>query len=145
MLDTISNHLTMDPAGYVARRMMWDICEILSPINLRYEPIYEALFNWMEVYTRRYGGSIIYRLPSLKTNENELLFDMATLYAEILSRIEDINSMISLNTLFTVSFYMMVRYKETPRLCSKISYYFELISYRLSSWNILENRYESGI
>ena len=130
----------MDAAGYVSRCMLCDICEILSPTNPRYEPIYEALFNWMEVFTRQYGGSIIHRLPCLKTNEDELLVDMAELYDGILRRVQDTNSMLTLNTLFTISFYMMVRYKETPRLCSKISYYFELISYRLRSWELLENR-----
>ena len=134
----------MDAAGYVARRMLWDICEILSPSNPRYEPLYEALFNWMEVYTRQFGGSIIHKLPALKTNEDALLFDMAEIYDGILSKVQDTNSMLTLNALFTVSFYMMVRYKETPRLCSKISYYFELISYRLCSWDLLENRIHYG-
>ena len=135
----------MDIVGYVARRMLWDVCEIITPLNSIYEDTYDTLFNWMEMYTDRFGGRILHRLPPCKSTEAELLSDMAELYAGVISATDDIDDLRTLHCLFTISFYMMVRYKETPRLCSKISYYFELISYRLTSWDVLTNRYENEI
>ena len=135
----------MDINGYVARRMLWDICDIEVPLNSLYEPVYEALFTWMEDYSREFDAAILFRLPRCKTTQEELMSDMVEIYTGILSVVRDINDMRTLNCLFTVSFYMAVKYKDNPAMCRKISYYFELISYSLRSWDILMNRYENEI
>ena len=130
-------HYKMNVADYVARRMLDDVCEIPTAINSNYEFFYGELFDWMQLYTEQFGGRVLHRLPRCKNSREELLHDMAELYSGVLSRVEDINSMITLHSLFTLSFYMMVRYKEHPDMCGNISYYFGLITRRLESWNLL--------
>lgn len=132
----------MDFSNYVARRMLCEICEIATPLNPLYEPGYNALFNWMEHYTERFGTIILPNLPRLKATPDELLNDMLEIYSGIFEVVYDINAMVTLNSLFTISFYMMVKYKERLVMCSNISYYFELITRRLGSWDYLTNNYE---
>ena len=87
----------------------------------------------------QFSAEVLSRLPKVKTNEGELLQDMTKIYSEILHGVQDTQSMLFLNCLFTISFFMMVRYKETPVLSSHIAYHFELISYRLQSWRLLQD------
>ena len=137
----------MESSGYVARRILFEILDIATPIDERYEPIYELLYDWMESYTEEFGGAIFYRLPVCKTTRDELLRDMAQLYAGILARVNDIHGITTLHSLFTVTFYMMVKYKERqPSMCGDIVYYFKIITRRLESWNTLEyltDRYDA--
>ena len=129
----------MESPDYVARRILFDLCDIITPIDARLEPIYDALLDWMERYTEAYGGDIYHRLPGDRMDRDELLSDMSQLYAGIFARVDNSHSITTLRSLFTVTFYMTVKYKEHPALCSDIVQYFTWISRRLGSWNILED------
>lgn len=129
----------MDSSDYVARRMLFEICDIITPLEGRFEPIYEDLHDWMHRYTQEYGGDIFHRLPSCKTSRDELLNDVSRLYAGIFARMSDAHSITTLHSLFTISFYMMMKYKEQPTMCGDIVYYFRVISRRLESWNTFNN------
>lgn len=138
-------HFEMCIAGYVARRMLDDVCEIPTIINSNYEPVYGELFDWMQIYTNQFGGRVLHRLPRCKNSSEDLLDDMTELYSGVLRRVEDVHSTITLHSLFTLSFYMMVRYKEHPDKCGNISYYFGLITRRLESWNFVTDNYDTYI
>lgn len=127
-------------SDYVARRMLCDICNIVTPIESRFEHGYDDLCKWMESYTTQFDGAIFNRLPRCKTIRDELLNDMSQLYTGIFSRVNDIHGITTLHCLFTLSFYMMVKYKEQPIMCGEISYYFRLITQRLESWEILNQQ-----
>ena len=140
-----SRHFIMESSDYVARRILFEILDIATPIDERFESIYEVLYDWMESYSEQFGDAIFYRLPGCKTTRDELLRDMAQLYAGIIARVSDVHSITTLHALFTVTFYMMVKYKERqPSMCGDIVYYFKLITQRLESWNTLEHLTNNG-
>ena len=56
----------MDASDYVARRMLCEIREIVTPINDRFESLYDGLYDWMKRYTEEFGDAICYRLPTRK-------------------------------------------------------------------------------
>ena len=130
----------MESSAYVARRMLFEVCDILTPIDEHLEFVYNELYDWMELYTERFGGDIFHRLPSCRTNRDQLLRDISRLYTGIFARIDDMHNITTLRTLFTVTFYMMVKYKEQTIMCEDIAYYFRLISRRLESWDRFEQR-----
>ena len=132
----------MEFSNYVARRMLYEICNIATPLNSLYEHGYQNLYVWMELYTERFGGVILHNLPSRKSTSVELLSDMVELYTGVFSRVEDMNDMTTLHSMFTISFYMMEKYKEHSAMCSNISYYFELMTRHLDSWNTLASENE---
>ena len=130
----------METAGYISRRMLQDVCDITTGRNDNLEPLYNALMDWMEVYTQRYSAAVLHRLPSLKTTKQELLKDMEGVYRGILTVTPDVHSMLALNCIFTVSLYMMIRYRETPNLSGEVAFLFQIISYRLGGWKLLERK-----
>ena len=127
----------MEFPAYVARRMLDEVCDIPTRTNSYYEPGFTELFDWMELYTNQFGARILYQLPNCKATRHELLDDIVELFAGILSRVNDVHDMTTLHSLFTISFYMMVIYKDHPIMCGYISHYFEVISFRFRSWNSL--------
>ncbi len=128
----------MESSDYVARRMLFEVCDILVPIDERFEFAYNNLYDWMERYTAEYGGDLFHRLPNCKTSRGELLNDMSQLYSGIFARMDDMHNITTLRSLFTVTFYMMVKYKEQIFMCGVIAYHFSLISRRLESWDTFE-------
>ena len=130
----------MEISSYVGRRMLWDICEIDVVVNPIHEPVYNTLYNWMIMYSRQFGVDVVRCLPRCKATENELLVDMKHLYEGILNQVNNAHQMRVLNCLFTLTYYMMTRYKDNVRMTSKIAFYFELITSRLRSWEMLVNR-----
>ena len=130
----------MESSAYVASRLLFEVCDILTPIDERFEHIYNDLYHWMERYTEEYNGEVFHRLPCCKATRDELLGDMTQLYSGILARMDDTNNVTTLRCLFTVTFYMMVKYKAQETMCGDIVYYFRLISRRLESWNGFERR-----
>ena len=129
----------MESSDYVARRMLFEVCDILVPIDERFEFAYNNLCDWMERYTAEFGGPLFHRLPSCKTTRDELLNDMSQLYSGIFARMDDMHNITTLRSLFTITFYMMVKYKEQTIMCGDIVYYFRLISRRLESWDTFEH------
>ena len=128
----------MEVSDYVSRRMLFDVCDIAVPLNADFEPIYEALYKWMECYTEQFG-TVFYRLPACKTTREELMDDMVHLFTGIFDRVSDIDGITTLHALFTVSFYMMIKYKDyQASMCGNICYYYKLITQRLKSWDTLE-------
>ena len=124
----------MEVSDYVARRMFFEVYDIEMLLNMDFESVYDDLYEWMERYTEQFGD-LFYRLPSCKSTSDELMNDLTLLYTGILDRIDDIESITTLNALFTVSFYMMVKYRnQQPFMCGYISYYFKLVTQRLESW-----------
>ena len=130
----------MESSDYVARRLLFEVCDILTPVDERFEHIYNALYDWMDRYTEEFNGEVFYRLPSCKATRDELLSDMSHLYSGIFARIDDMHTITTLRSLFTITFYMMVKYKAQETMCGDIAYYFRLISRRLESWNSFEWR-----
>ena len=127
--------------SYVARRMLDEVCEIATPIDPRYEPTFQELYDWFELYTDQYGGRVYFRLPEPKQCVPELCNDMVRLYAGIFGGVGDEKeALVTVRSLFTVSFYMMIKYRDSPSLCSNIPLYFELISKDLNGWRELRTR-----
>ena len=126
----------MSLASYVGRRVLYDICEIVTPIlhGTHYESVYNDLCTFMDRYTRHCGRHIIPNLPRRKTSSNELREDMLDLYDGIFRGSHDSNSILTLNSLFTMTYYMMVKYDNDPVLCSNISFQFEVMTERLGGW-----------
>ena len=62
-------------------------------------------------------------------------------YSGVLQGVTNIDDVLTIRSLFTISFYMMVKYKADPALCSNISYYFELISQGLRAWQTINGGY----
>ena len=138
----------MESSAYVARRLLFEVCDILIPIDEQLEFVYNELYDWMERYTEQFGGELFHRLPSCKATRDELLSDMSQLYSGIFARMDDMHNITTLRCLFTITFYMMVKYKAQETMCGDIAYYFRLISRRLESWNTLEhltNNYDNGV
>lgn len=129
----------MEISSYISRRMVWDICEVAVVLNPTHEPAYNMLCNWMLTYTRQFGGDVARCLPRCRATENELLDDMKKLYEGILKQVNNVHQMRTLNCLFTLTYYMMTRYKYNVRFATKIAFYFELITSRFRSWEILVN------
>ena len=135
----------MCKVAYVARRLLYDICDILTPVEDEYEECYRLLINWMSVCTNRFGRRIIPSLPAVKENHDELLNDMVELYSGILSVRNPKNTRPTLNALFTATYYMMVQYKHNVVLCSHISYYFQLITSQLNCWDSFPFNHENEV
>lgn len=135
----------MDAADYVARRLLFEVCDIVTALDDHFEPIFEDLWNWSVEYTKRFGSDIIHRLPGGSRSQEELLSDMAQLYDGIFSRMNDDHSITTLHSLFTLTLYMMVKYKDIgASICSEIAFDFYLITRRLESWECLE-RFIQGV
>ncbi len=131
----------MSVVSYVARRMLDEVCEIATPINPLYEPIFQELYDWLELYTDQYGGRVFFRLPEPKQRVSELCNDMVKLYAGIFEGAGDEkDAFVTVQSLFTVSFYMMIKYRDSPSLCSIIPLCFELTSKDLDGWRELRAR-----
>ena len=130
----------MESSDYVARRLLFEVCDILTPVDDRFEHIYNELYHWMDRYTEEFDGEVFYRLPSCRATRDELLCDMSQLYSGIFARMDDMHNITTLRCLFTITFYMMVKYKAQETMCGDIAYYFRLISRRLESWNSFEWR-----
>jgi hypothetical protein len=124
----------MELVSYVARRMLEDVCGIAVISNPAHEPLYEVLYGWTELCTERFQTELFPNLPCIKQTPGDLSNDMLLLYAGILRNFGNPHSRRTLNGLFTITFYMMIQYKEHPDMCSLISYDFELLTRRLRGW-----------
>ena len=130
----------MNVSDYVARRLLFEVCDIVTVLDDKFEPFFDDLWNWTEEFTQRFGGDLIHRLPSGSTSREMLLNDMSQLYEGIFSRMNDDHSITTLHSLFTVTFYMMMKYKDIgASMCSEIAFDFYLITRRLESWGFLEH------
>ena len=135
----------MNASDYVARRLLFEVCDIVTVLDDHFEPIFEDLWNWSEEFTKRFGSDIIHRLPGGRTSREELLSDMSQLYRGVFSRMNDDHSITTLQSLFTLTFYMMMKYKDIgANLCSEIAFDFYVITRRLESWELLEQLFSEG-
>ena len=119
-----------DVSLYVARRLLFDHCDIIAVIDDRFEEIYRKLIIWMERFTVLYGARIIPALPTVKESEQELKSDMIRLYSEIMAS----GNRTLLEPLFTITYFMMIKYSHNPALCSRIPFYFAIIASNVTSW-----------
>lgn len=127
----------MELVSYVARRMLKDVCRIDVIINPAYESAYRQLSGWTNHCSTWRGPEIFPNLPCVKQTPDELSDDMLVIYTDFLITIEDPHSRCTLHGLFSVSLYMMIKYKEHPDMCNLISRNFELLTYRLGGWAYL--------
>lgn len=132
----------MSLASYVARRILYDICEIVTPIHhsTHYENVYSELYNAMDRLTHYCGREIIPHLPSRRESVYELREDMFDLYEGIFKGSHDVNTILALNSLFAMTYYMMVKYRDDPVLCSQITFQFEVTTERLGGWRFFSER-----
>ena len=126
----------MHLASYVARRVLSDVCEIATPVlhSTHYENVYNRLCVFMDRFTHYCGREIIPNLPQRKVSRHELREDMLHLFGGVFRGSHDVNSILTLNSLFTMTYYMMVLYSDDPSLCSNIAYQFEITTERLGGW-----------
>ena len=126
----------MSLANYVARRLLYDICEIATPVqhSTHYERVFNELLNFMDRFTHYCGREIVPLLPRRTESFYELREDMFDIYEGIFRGSDDINSVLTLNSLFVMTYYMMVKYEYDPVLCSHISFQFEVTTERLGGW-----------
>ena len=127
----------MELVSYVASRMLKDVCGIDVIINPAYEPTYRNLCSWTDHCSTWRGPGIFPGLPSVKETVAELSDDMLIIYVDFLTRVPDVNSRGVVHGLFTVSLYMMIKYKDYPDKCYIISENFELITQRLGGWRLI--------
>ena len=130
-------HFKMELVSYVARRMLKDVCEIEVPINPAYELAYIQLCRWTDYCSTWRGPELFPNLPCVKQTSEDLNDDMMIIYVNYLTRVEDTHSRSTLHGLFSLSLYMMIKYKEHPDMCNLISRNFELLTYRLGGWAYL--------
>ena len=129
----------MNAPDYVARRLLFEVCDIVTAVDDHFEPLFDDLWNWTEEFTIRFGSDIIRRLPAGSTSREELLNVMSQLYDGVFSRMNDEHSIATLHSLFTLTFYMMMKYKCIgASMCSEIAFDFYLATRRLRSWEFLE-------
>ncbi len=128
---------------YIARRMLYDACNIMTPINRNEEPYYSLLLNWMAVFTRRFGQTI--RLPGIRDGHDKAITDLSQLYSGVLENSIDINSIQVLNCLFTITYYLMIQYEDYPVTCSQIACCFVVVTRNFTSWNRLPELYETNL
>ena len=128
---------------YIARRMLYDICNIMTPINRNEEPYYSLLLNWTAVFTRRFGHTI--HLPIIREVHDTTIMNLSELYSGILENSVDVNSIQVLNCLFTITYYLMMKYEDHPVTCSKISCCFVAVTRNFESWNRFSELYETNI
>ena len=135
----------MNYPGYVARRMLYDVCGILTPINAQYEHGYDILQLHVERFIFHFGSYMIPRLPSRKNDLTSQRKDLLDLYIGIFERIDDPHSLIALKVLFLATYLMMEKYRDSPKLCSNIPFYFEVLTQRLKSWDTLGCNYNTDV
>ena len=128
---------------YIARRMLYDACNIMTPINRNEEPHYSLLLNWTTVFTRRFGHTI--QLPNIRSGHDTAITNLTELYSGILENSADINSIQVLNCLFTITYYLMMQYEDYPVTCSRISCCFVVVTRNLESWNQFPELYETNL
>jgi hypothetical protein len=126
----------MDVCGYVATRMTQAVCGIgvILIANPAHERVYEKLCGWTELCTERYGAVLFPDLPYIKNSRDELADDILLVYCGFLHAFPYPNSRATVHCLFTLTFYMMLQYKNHPALCSFISQNFIVISHGLRGW-----------
>ena len=130
----------MNISDYVARRLLFEVCGVQTPINTQFEPLFDYLWSWSERFTSRYGSHIFYRIPSGCATREELKNDMILIYAHLLHRYDNDDSLDTLKALFVITLYMIIRYKsDGVRMCSEIALDFHLITQNLNSWNFLNH------
>ncbi len=135
----------MNYSGYVARRMLYDVCGILTPINRKYERGYDTLRLFVERFVFHFGSYMIPKLPRTKNALIDQRNDLMGLYIGIFERFDDPHSLIALKSLFVASYLMMETYKDSPAYCSNISFYFEVLTQRLGGWNVLDSACDTDI
>ena len=129
-------------AEYIGRRMLFDLCDIMTPINRDEERCYSLLLNWTTIFTKRFGHTIT--LPRIRDNNEAIITDLSQLYSGILTNSADTNSLQVLNCLFTITYYLMVQYANIPVICSQISCCFVAVSRNLNSWDCFPELYETN-
>lgn len=127
----------VDVASYVGRRLLYDHCDILTLIDDSLECYYRYLIEWMERFTLQFGETVLPRLPKVKESRQELIADMSRLYSGVLCSSDNPNSAHILKALFTVTYYMMLQYKDSAVLCSSISLTFVVVTNELTSWQAI--------
>ena len=125
----------MDKAAYIGQRMLYDICDVMIPINSENEQCYSYMIRLMHLMTERNAHLI--RLPTRKTNLQDVIEDVIDIYTSIFDAFPDRNSLPVLNCLFTITFYMVIQYKEDIRICSRISCCFAVITTTFNFWDNL--------
>ena len=126
-----------DAALYVGRRLLLDICDILTPIDDRYEEAYKHLIQWMDQFTTSFGERIVPRLPEVKFCPDSLDSDIANLYCGIIQT--NVTNNIKIKALFTVTYYMMVQYRHHVVHSSQIALAFTVVSDNYANWQYLLN------
>ena len=132
-------YVTMSIAKYIAQRMFNDCCEIVrEPQRLEEENelIYEQLTRWFDVYTIRYGHTVIRQLPRPVNDIDEMIWCVSMVYDGILSVNRD--SLNTIRSMFAASYYMISSYKSNTYFASLISLYFEEITCNMGSWSCLQ-------
>ena len=126
-----------DAALYVGRRLLLDICDVLTPIDDRFEDVYQHLIQWMEQFTTSFGERIIPQLPEVNFCPDLLDADIANLYCGIIQT--NVVNNIKIKALFTVTYYMMVQYRLHVASCSQIALAFTVVSDNYANWEFLLN------
>ena len=118
--------------------MFSDCCEITQEQRLEDENelIYEQLTRWFDVYTIRYGHTVISQLPRPVNDIDEMIRCVSMVYDGILSVNSD--SLNTIRSMFAASYYMIRSYKSNTYFASLISLYFEEMTRNMRSWSCLQ-------
>ena len=135
----------MGLSDYVSRRMLMDICDMSTRIDVEREYVYNILTGWLDRYTTRFGHTIIPKLYTNTSDEDRLIKHIASIYDGILSSTKDRDTVNILRSLFFATYYLMRLYKNNIYLASQIALYFVAVTRSFESWKHLKNEYESGI
>ena len=101
-----------------------------------YECVYEKLMEWVMHYTQMFRGRLFVRLPPVRETEEDLLLDMIAIFRIVFSEMDSEDDNV-IQTLFIISYYLMKKYEESPKMCGNISFNFEALTYRFTGWTQL--------
>ena len=131
----------MDLPGYIAYRMYCDINAIPIRQNSVFDKVFEDLIDFAHNYTTQYAARIFYTIPGNRTSIEELLTDTKDIFKGITQQLGTVDSVLAIRTLFITSYYLMVKYREDPRKCGHISFWFDVFTNKSKGWDKMLHRH----
>ena len=122
----------MEEAHYITHRLLFDICDVMTPVNEEKEPLYARLTVILHGMMFLGSGKII--LPSTKDNLNDAIKDIIRLYRSIIMAFEGNQSTRIVDCLFTITHHMMIKYRNNIQICSRIACSFAAVIRDMDSW-----------
>lgn len=127
----------MEPMNYVAHRMLFDVCDLMTPIRDSYEEIYLYLAEKMELILNGVTRSVsLTRFSTWELVQRHVL----TVFNDIILTMGVRDSIRTLCALFTGTYLLLSLYKSNSIFCSKIACCFYAVTQNFSCWRLIGNQ-----